>query len=81
MSQANIEVVLRLVDAINADEIPRELIAPDFELRNVTTAVTDAGASVELRWASVFWLRDGTVTRVVGYQRRRDALKAVGLQE
>jgi hypothetical protein len=38
MSQANIEVVLRLVDAINAEDIPRELIAPDFELRNVTTA-------------------------------------------
>ena len=131
MSQANVDVVLRLVDAINADEIPRELIAPDFELRNVTTAVTDStylgyegglqwrrdlfdvfddaryelgevlaaeadyvvitnrvvgrgsssGASVELRWTSVFWLRDGTVTRVVGYQRRRDALKAVGLRE
>ena len=32
MSQANIEVVLRLVDAINADDIPRELIAPDFEV-------------------------------------------------
>ncbi len=37
MSQANIEVVLRLVDAVNAGDIPRELIAPDFELRNVIT--------------------------------------------
>ena len=131
MSEANVEIVRRLVDGVNDGVIPRELIAPDFELRNVTTAVTDAtylgyegglqwrrdffdvfddalyelgeivaaeadyvvvtnrlvgsgsssGAPVDLRWTSVFWFRDGTVTRVVGYQSRRDALEAVGLSD
>ena len=129
MSQPNVEVLRRLVDAINSEVIPRDLFAPDFELRNVTTAVTDAtysgyegalqwrrdlfdvfddprfevleiladeadyvvisnrvvargsssGAPVELRWASVLWLRGGQLARVVGYPRRRDALAAVGL--
>jgi ketosteroid isomerase-like protein len=126
-SQANVEVLMRLVDAINAGPIPRELIAPDFELTNVTTAVADAsysgyegglqwrrdifdvfdeprfevleilaegpehvvasnrlvgrgsssGAPLELRWTSVFWFREGKLARVIGYQRRRDALAAV----
>jgi ketosteroid isomerase-like protein len=125
--QANVELLMRLVEAVNAGPIPRELIAPDFELRNVTTAVTDAtysgyegglqwrrdifdvfedprfevieiltdgpdyvvasnrvvgsgsssGAPVELRWTSVFWFREGQLARVVGYQRRRDALASV----
>ena len=119
----------RLVDAINADAIPPELIAPDFELKNTTTAVTDAtyfgyegalqwrrdlfdviddprfeveilatgpdyvvtanrligrgsssGAPVELRWSSVVWIEDGRLTRGVGYQRRREALEAVGVE-
>ena len=42
MSQDNIELLQRLVDAINADDLPRDLIADDFELKNATTAVTDA---------------------------------------
>jgi ketosteroid isomerase-like protein len=128
MSHRNVEIMRRLVDAINADAIPRELIAPDFELRNTTTAVTDAtyfgyegalkwrrdlfdvvddprfeveilatgpdhlvtanrlfgrgsssGAPVELRWSSVVWFEDGRLTRGVGYQRRREALEAMGL--
>jgi ketosteroid isomerase-like protein len=129
MSEENLEILRRLVDGINADAIPPELVAPDFKLTNATTAVTDAtyhgyegglqwrrdlfdvvddaryeideilaegpdyvvvynrivgrgassGAPVELRWSSVFWFRDCKVTRVAGYQRRREALKAVGL--
>jgi ketosteroid isomerase-like protein len=129
MSEQNLQVMRRLVDAINADAIPRELIAPDFELRNTSTAVTDAtyfgyegalkwrrdlfdvvddprfeveilatgpdyvvtanrlvgrgsssGAPVELRWSSVVWIEDGKLTRGVGYQRRREALEAVGVE-
>jgi ketosteroid isomerase-like protein len=42
MSDENLELLRRVVDAINADEILAELIAPDFEMKNATTAVTDA---------------------------------------
>jgi ketosteroid isomerase-like protein len=40
-----------------------------------------SGAPLVLRWAAVFWIRDGKLARVVGYARRRDALKAAGLDE
>jgi ketosteroid isomerase-like protein len=49
----NLEIVHRLVDGVNADAIPCELIAPDFKLTNATTAVTDAtyfGYEGGLRW-------------------------------
>jgi len=39
-----------------------------------------SGAPVELRWVSVGWYKDGKATRGVGYLRRREALKAVGLE-
>jgi ketosteroid isomerase-like protein len=131
MSQENVEMMRRAVDAINADDIPRDMIAPDLEITNATTAVTDAryfgyegalrwrrdlfdviddarleidevlatgtdyvaianrligrgsssGAPVELRWASVFWFRDGRMTRGAGYPTRREALDAVGVRE
>jgi ketosteroid isomerase-like protein len=42
MSRDNVEAVRRLVDGVNADAIPRDLLAADFELSNATTAVTDA---------------------------------------
>ena len=130
MSEENIETMRRLVEAINLNEIPRDLITPDFELKNATTAVTDAtyvgyegglkwrqdlfdvvddasfeldeilasgpdyvvianslvgrgsssGVPVHMRWTSVFWFRDGKIARAVGYNRRREALEAVGLQ-
>lgn len=45
MSQANIDISERLVAAINAreisDEVAKELLAPDFRLRDTSTAVTD----------------------------------------
>ena len=53
MSQENVELVRRLVDAINADAIPRDLFTSDFEIRNAVTAVTDAtyvGYEGGLRW-------------------------------
>jgi len=43
----------RLVDAINADSVPRGLLTDDFELKNATTAVTDAtyhGYDGALQW-------------------------------
>ena len=119
------------MDAINADAIPRELFAPDFELRNATTAMTDAtylGYEGGLEWrrdlfegvddarfvvdevlATGARLRrhrqqprrtrilvrstrrtavgerlfrdDNRIWRTVGFNRRRDALEAVGLSE
>jgi len=128
MPQENLEIVRRVVDAINSGDLPRDLVADDFELTNATTAVTDAtyhgyegalkwrrdmvdviddarfevdevlaagtdyvaianrlvgrgstsGAPVDMRWASVFWFRDGRLRRVAGYSRRSEALEAVG---
>jgi ketosteroid isomerase-like protein len=53
MSEDNVEAVRRLIEAINADELPRDLIDPDLELKNATTAVTDAtyhGHEGALQW-------------------------------
>jgi ketosteroid isomerase-like protein len=38
-------------------------------------------APLLFRWAAVFWVREGRLARVVGYLRRGEALKAVGLEE
>ena len=131
MSRENVEVALRCVEAINARGVPEELLAPDFRIENVPTAVTDktyygsegfqqwindffdvldedarhdaepieagddhvvgklrivgrgsgSSAPVDLRWYGVMWIRDGKVTRLVGYATRREALEAVGLRE
>ncbi len=40
-----------------------------------------SGARVELRWVSVTWYEGGKTTRSAGYQRRGEALKAVGLAD
>lgn len=129
MSKENVEVVRRLADSVDTGDLPPEILTEDFELKNATTAVTDAtyhgyegalkwrqdffdvvedahyeideilaaaddyvvianhltgrgsssGAPVDLRWASVFWFRDGKVARVAGFNSRRAALEAVGL--
>jgi len=53
MSDDNIQAVQRLVEGINENEIPRGLITDDFELKNATTAVTDAtyiGYEGGLKW-------------------------------
>lgn len=55
MSEGNVELLRRLVDAINADSVPRDLLTDDFELKNATTAVTDAtyhGYDGALKWRS-----------------------------
>jgi ketosteroid isomerase-like protein len=132
MSRENVEeVARRWVEAINAREIPDDLIAPDCRLENVRTAVTDkvyvgpdgvrewmndffdvldqeasyevkeiargddywvgicrfvgrgsqSGAPLEMRYVGVAWIRNGKVTRGVGYSTVREALHAVGLSE
>jgi ketosteroid isomerase-like protein len=53
MSEENLALLHRVVDSINADDIPTDLIAPDFEMTNATTAVTDAtyhGHEGALKW-------------------------------
>jgi ketosteroid isomerase-like protein len=53
MSEENVLAVRRLAAAINEGPIPRELLAEDFELKNATTAVTDAtyhGYEGGLKW-------------------------------
>lgn len=40
-----------------------------------------SGAPVTLRWVSVTWYEGGKATRSVGFLRRHEALKAVGLEE
>ena len=40
-----------------------------------------SGAPLDLRWTNVAWFRDGMLVRSAGYERRREALKAAGLEE
>jgi ketosteroid isomerase-like protein len=127
MSEENVAIARRLVEAINQDALPRDLLTPDCEIKNATTAVTEAtyhgyegalkwrseffdvvedarfeieeilatgpdfvaianrivgtgsssGVPVELRWASVIWVREGKIARAVGFNSRRAALEAV----
>jgi ketosteroid isomerase-like protein len=39
------------------------------------------GIAIDAPWASLIWVRDGKVTRAVGYASQRRALKAAGLRE
>ena len=53
MPEENIELVRRMVEAIDSGDLPRELITDDFELKNATTAVADAtyvGYEGGLQW-------------------------------
>ena len=128
MSEKHLALVHRMAEAINTGDLPRDAITDDFQLKNATTAVTDAtyhgydgalqwrtdffdvvddahfeivdilatgddyvaisnhltgrgassGAPVDLRWASVFWFREGKICRIAGFNSRRAALEAVG---
>jgi ketosteroid isomerase-like protein len=58
MSRENVEIALRYTAAINAREVPEDLLAPDFQMENVTTAVTDRvyhGAEGVRQWISDFF--------------------------
>jgi ketosteroid isomerase-like protein len=50
-------------------------------LNRISGVGARSGAPLTFRWAAVFWVRDGKLARVVGYLRRREALKAVGLEK
>ena len=131
MSRENVEILRRYTAAINAREVPEDLLAPEFQVETVTTAVTDgtyrgadglrqwisdffdvlgedgryetrpveagddyvvgevgivgsgavSGAPMNLHHYGVVWIRDGKITRAVGYPTCREALDAVGLRE
>lgn len=54
----NVASVERLVEAINANDLPRDLLTDDVELKNATTAVTDAtyvGYEGGLKWRQDFF--------------------------
>ncbi|MDQ4040662.1 MAG: nuclear transport factor 2 family protein [Actinomycetota bacterium] len=58
MSRENVELALRYTAAVNAREVPEELLTPDFRIENVTTAVTDRvyhGAEGVRQWMSDFF--------------------------
>jgi ketosteroid isomerase-like protein len=53
MSHENVEIFRRTVEAINARDVSEALMAPDFRIENVVTAVTDKtyyGAAGTLEW-------------------------------
>lgn len=137
MSQDNIELFRRIIDAANLptseiEGVLAPLLVPGLRMDNATTAVTDktyygvegclqwradlaegfapgvrfeveeiladgddfvvgrqaligtgasSGAPLRLRWVTVMWFEDGKASRTVGYNARREALKAVGLAE
>jgi ketosteroid isomerase-like protein len=41
MSQANVEIYRRLSAALDAREVPEALLAPEFRMENIVTAVSD----------------------------------------
>jgi ketosteroid isomerase-like protein len=58
VSERNVEIVRRLADAIDTGDLPREVLTEDFELKNATTAVTDAtyhGYEGALKWRQDFF--------------------------
>jgi ketosteroid isomerase-like protein len=58
MSRENVEILRRIVAAINAREVPEGLLAPDFRTENVSTAVTDRiyqGSEGARQWMSDFF--------------------------
>ena len=56
--EENVQVIRRLVEAINASDLPHDLLTDDVELKNATTAVTDAtyvGYEGALKWRRDFF--------------------------
>ena len=56
--EEHVELVRRLADAINTGDLPRDALTDDFELKNATTAVTDAtyhGYEGALQWRADFF--------------------------
>jgi ketosteroid isomerase-like protein len=61
-----------------------EIIATGDDYVAALVSVVGRGASsgfpLTLRWAGAWWVRDGQLIRAAGFLRRREALKAVGLE-
>jgi ketosteroid isomerase-like protein len=58
VSEENVEVVRRLIDAVNANDVPPDLMTDDVELKNAATAVTEAtyiGYEGALKWRQDFF--------------------------
>ena len=58
MSEENVAIARRLVEAVNQDALPRDLLTPECEIKNATTAVTEAtyhGYEGALKWRSAFF--------------------------
>src|SRR5436190_19190522 len=45
---------------------------------HLTGRGTSSGAPLDLRWAGAVWIREGKITRAVGYPSREEALEALG---
>jgi hypothetical protein len=56
--------------------------AEDFVVGRQVLVGTGAssGAPLHLRWVTVMWFEDGRASRTVGYNTRREALEALGLE-
>jgi ketosteroid isomerase-like protein len=66
-----------------------------FEVEQVLAAASDSvvvmlhltgrgaasGAPLDLRWPATIWIREGKITRAVGYPGKEEALEAAGLAE
>jgi ketosteroid isomerase-like protein len=58
VSEEHVEIVRRLAESIDTGDVPREIVTEDFELKNATTAVTDAtyhGYEGALQWRQDFF--------------------------
>jgi len=68
MSQRNVEVHDRVVEAVNAREVPEDVLAPGFRMENRASAATDYtyyGARGWNEWMSDLFesFADGPATR------------------
>jgi ketosteroid isomerase-like protein len=62
-----------------------EVVAEGDDFAVIRVRLVGHGARSEvpldLRWVGATWFRDGKVARTAGFARRREALKAVGLED
>jgi ketosteroid isomerase-like protein len=62
-----------------------EILAEGEDYVAALVSLVGPGATSEipltLRWANVWWLREGQIVRAAGFLHTREALRAVGLEE
>jgi ketosteroid isomerase-like protein len=64
------------VEEVRADDEDFVVATPRLSGQGARSA-----APLVLSWVGVWWFRDGKVSRAAGYTSRREAFKAVGLEE